>query len=128
VICLSCGVGLGRSASNPAFETGDLFYRLAGGLMILSGLWNFILAVIFFISLIIACVGIFWLVPALLALIYMLLGIGLTATGNRYRLAAFLPVIGFGISLMNFNVIGLLLDASALALGVIGFIQNRQDE
>jgi hypothetical protein len=132
VICLACGVRLGRPASmgssDPILQNGDLFYRLAGVLMIVSGLWNAIISLVLFFSLVIMCVGVFWIVPGILALVYAGFGIAMAATGNKVRFSAFLPILGFGISLMNLNFIGIMLDVGALVLGIIGFVQNRDEE
>ncbi len=131
-VCLHCGVRLGRSpgeaSGDSAFAKGDLFYRLAGLAMVLSGAWNAIISFILFFSMIIVCVGVFWIIPGILALVYMGCGVALGMSGNKFRLAAFLPILGFGISLMNFNLISLILDLTALTLGIIGFVQNREED
>jgi hypothetical protein len=104
-------------------DASDMAYRAAGGLMVLSGLWNMFMSAVWFLSLIWVCVGAFWLIPGLLSLAYAGLGVYLVATGRQLKLAAFGPLLGLAISLMNLNILGGSLDLLALVLGIVGFTQ-----
>ncbi len=106
----------------------DIFYRVAGALMLLSSLWNMVMSAIWFFSLIWVCVGVFWLVPGLLAVVYAGVGIYMLATGAQVKPIAFAPAIGLLISLMNFNFLGMAIDVVALIMGVVGYTQAPQIE
>ena len=126
MICVHCGAAL-RSVSAQT-DTADLLFRIAGVLIVVSGMWNTVLSGIFFLSLIMVCVGVFWIIPAFLAVMEVAVGIVMIATGKQYRLLAFTPALGLVISLLNFNFIGITLDVLALGLGIAAYTLFRPAE
>jgi hypothetical protein len=107
-------------------DTGDVLYRIMGGVMLLSAAWNVLVAFVMFLSLIIVFVGVLWIIPGLLALLYGAVGVFAIVTGRKFRLIGFAPIFGLVISVLNFNVFGGLLDVVALVLGVVGFVVSNQ--
>lgn len=105
-------------------DTSDLFYRIEGGVMILSGLWNALLSFIWFFALVWVAVGCLWIIPGVLSLCYVGAGIYLLATGRQTRAVAFIPIGGIVVSMLNLNIIGGMLDLVALVLGIIGYSQS----
>ena len=108
-------------------DTGDVLYRVSGGAMVLSGLFNGILSFIWFLSLVWVCVGVLWLVPLVLAAANVGVGIMMLVTGKQYRLTAFAPFFGLIASICNFNMFGGMLDLVAVGLGIGGFVTAQQN-
>lgn len=108
-------------------DNADIFYRITGGVMLLSGLWNAFMSFVWFLSFIWLCVGVFWIIPGLLSLCYVAAGVYLLATGKQTKVAAFAPGLGILISVMNLNLFGGMLDLVALVLGIVGFTQHRDE-
>lgn len=127
IMCVSCGCSL-RDTSGTPTDTADVLFRVAGVCMLLSGLMNVLWALMLTLGLILMCVGVFWLIPMLVAVMYAGVGIVLAATGKQYRILVFTPVLGLMVSAVNFNVMGGMLDMVALVLGIIAFTQSRPDE
>lgn len=107
-------------------STADILYRVTGGVMLLSGLWNALMSFLLFFSMIWVCIGVLWIIPGLLSLAYCGAGVYMLATGSSTRPAAFAPAAGLVISVMNFNIFGGMLDIVALVLGIVGFTQANQ--
>lgn len=126
-ICLACGVRI-RSTPATTMQTSDVLYRVSGALMLMSGLWNMFMSFIWFISLIWVCVGVFWIIPGALALVYTGAGIAAIATGNKAKPIAFVPAIGLVVSMLNLNFVGMMLDVFALVLGIVGYSQAASEE
>lgn len=107
-------------------NTADILYRVTGGVMLLSGLWNAFMSFVWFISMIWVCIGVLWIIPGLMSLAYCGVGIYMLATGQQTRPAAFAPAAGLVISVLNFNIFGGMMDLVALVLGIVGFTQANQ--
>ena len=107
-------------------DTGDALYRASGGVMVLSGLFNALAAFFWFISLVWVCVGVFWLIPLAIALTEVGVGILMLVTGRKFKLTAFMPLLGLVASVCNFNFMGGMLDLVAIGLGIGGFVAAGQ--
>lgn len=103
-------------------DTGDVLYRVSGGMMVLSGLWNALMSGLLFLSLIMFCVGIFWLIPLLLSLCNIGIGIAMIVLGRKVPPFAFAPMLGVIASICNMNFFGITLDILAVAFGIGGFV------
>ena len=103
-------------------DTGDVLYRVSGGAMVVSGLFNLLIAGVYILSLIWVCVGIYWLLPGALALVQVLVGIGMIATGKSIKPMAFAPALGFLTSALNLNFFNFFFDLVAIGLGIAGFV------
>lgn len=103
-------------------DTGDVLYRVSGGVMVLSGLWNALMSGLLFLSLIMFCVGIFWLIPLLLSFCNIGIGIAMIVLGRKVPPFAFAPFLGMIASLCNMNFLGITLDLVAVGLGIGGFV------
>ncbi len=126
-MCVSCGVGL-RPASGGTVDTADILFRIAGGCMLLSGGLNVVVSFFWVLGLIWICVGAFWLIPMLVAILYAVAGIVLAATGKKFRILAFAPIFGMMVSAVDFSIMSGMLDVVALILGIIGFSMARPEE
>ncbi len=127
VICVSCGVGL-RPASGSTLDMADVLLRIAGVCMLFSGGLNTLMSFVWVISLIWVCIGAFWLIPLLVAVMYAGVGMVLAATGKRYRILAFAPIFGLMVSVVDFSIMSGMFDLVALVLGIIAFTQARPEE
>lgn len=128
VVCLSCGGKLSSGGGSGTSDTGDILLRIAGVVMALSGAWNAIMSFIWFFAMIFVCVGAFWIIPGLLAVVEVGLGLMLVGMGKKWRVLGFVPVLGIVVSMLNLNFMGLMMDCIALILGVVGFLQSRPAE
>lgn len=107
-------------------DTGDVLYRVSGGAMVLSGLFNGLMSLVWVLSFIWVCIGVLWLIPLALAVCNVIVGVLMLATGRQFKLAAFAPVMGLISSVCNFNIMGGVLDVTALGLGIGGFVAGNQ--
>ncbi len=126
-ICLACGV---RVKAAPAADTSvvaDLLYRGSGAVMVMSGLWNVVFAFLMFITMIWVCIGAWWIIPGMIALVQIGFGGFLIASGKNAKPFAFAPLVGFAASAMNLNMLGMMMDLVALVLGIIGFVLNNNN-
>ena len=105
----------------------DVLARVSGLLMVLSAMWNGLLSFIYVLSLVWVCVGVLWFIPALLAVGVFACGVGALVVGYRpYFLAG--PLVSLFVSVCNFNIIGLTLDMSALALMGVALMMRLQED
>jgi hypothetical protein len=95
-------------------------YRVAGALMIVSGLLNGGLAVVYVLSLAFVCVGLLWIVPLALAIGEALVGL-LMVLGVPMRFGTVAAVAG----IVNG---ALLFDAPAVAMQVLAMMFLNHDE
>ena len=107
-------------------QTSDLLTRIAGGIMIVAAVWNCIVAVLYFVSLVWVCVGVWWLVPLLLSLVQIGLGIGTIIKGHHMRPLAFAPFFGLLVSICNLNFCALFIDVIAIGLGLGGWFTYEE--
>lgn len=107
-------------------DTGDVLVRVSGGAMLVSGLFNAVVAFLWFITMIWVCVGVFWLVPMAIALAQVTAGIVLVATGRPMKILAFASLMGPIASFCNVNFMAGLLDVVAILTGVGGFVVASQ--
>jgi len=109
-------------------QTSDILTRISGLVMLLSALWNGVYAFLLFISLIWVCVGAWWLVPMVLAVVQFCLGIGMMAMGHNVRPLAFSPFLGLLVSLCNLNFMAMFMDLVAIGLGIGGYVTYEVED
>jgi len=107
-------------------QTSDILTRISGLVMVLAALWNGVFAFLLFISMIWVCVGAWWLIPMVLAVIEFCLGVAMMALGDKVRPLAFSPFLGLVVSLCNLNFMALFMDLVAIGLGVGGFVTYEE--
>jgi hypothetical protein len=109
-------------------QTSDILTRISGLVMVCSALWNGIIALLLFLTMIWVCVGIWWVVPLVLSVVQLCLGVAMIALGDKVRPLAFSPIFGIVVTLANFNFFNLFLDLIAVGLGVGGFVTYEEQD
>jgi hypothetical protein len=105
----------------------DVLARVAGLLIMVSGLWNAFMSMILMGSLLVICIGVFWLVPMLLAVAGFAFGVAALALGHQKWLLAG-PLLCLVASVFNFNIIGVVLDVCSLGLMIASFTTRNQED
>ena len=105
----------------------DVLARVAGLLMVVSGLWNGFMSLLYILLMVWVCVGIFWLVPLLLAIAGFAFGVAALALGHQKWLLAG-PLLCLVASVFNFNFIGVMLDVCSLGLMIASFTTRNQED
>ncbi len=108
-------------------QTSDVLTRVSGGVMMLAAIWNGIFSFLMFITMIWVCVGAWWLVPMVLAVVEFFCGLAMVVLGHNVRPLAFSPFLGLIVSLCNLNIMALFMDFVAIGLGVGGFVTYDAD-
>ena len=93
-------------------------YRVAGALMLASGVTNLMLGAIWFLTLVWVCIGVYWLVPMSFAVGEIIVGT-LAMAGVRMRFARIAAVVGAFNGLFVFNVYGVTMQGVALVLQLV---------
>ena len=112
--------------ANQPMQTSDLLTRIAGGVMIIGAIWNFIFAVIQILLMIWICIGAWWIVPAILSIVQIAAGVFAIAKGHSLRPLAFAPFLGLVVSLCNLNFCALFIDVIAIGLGLGGWFTYQE--
>ena len=119
------GMG-GEMASSPPVQ-----YQISGGLMLISGLFNGFLSLLWFVMLIWVCVGVMWLIPFAMACVEITVGI-LVLAGVRVPGVQVVSILGGINSLFLFNMWGTVMEMIAAVLQfqpvVTGYIAGGDEE
>ena len=111
-------------ATSRSSEPSTILYRITGALLILTSLVNILFSALWVLSLIWVLVGVIRLIPLLVSIIELRIGVAMVMHGDRHRFTALAPILSPLSSVMNFNLLGLLLDILAILTGGIGFLLN----
>ena len=98
------------SAAKPPIE-----YQVSGLLMVAAGLFNGFMSLIWFLSLIMLCVGVLWLIPMAIALGEVIVGL-LVLAGVRLPGLQVMAVLGAVNSVFLCNIWGMLFEGGAAVL------------
>lgn len=105
----------------------DLTARIAMAIELLSVLWNLVLTLMWFFSLIWVLIGLFWGLVGVAVLVQA--GVCIYVLVRGYTPVAFVaPIIGLVASMTNFNVCGGVLEVLVLMLVVVGLVLRSQED
>lgn len=105
----------------------DLTARIAAGVELLAVLFNLILAFVWFLSLIIALIGVLWGLVGLVAVVEAVIAVFILVKGySPVGIAG--PLIGIGVSLCNFNLVGGAMEVLVLALMIGSLVLRGQED
>jgi len=106
-------------------------YQISGGLMLISGLFNGFLSLLWFVMLVWFCVGMMWLIPFAMACVEIVVGI-LVLAGVRVPGVQVVSILGGINSLFLFNMWGSVMEMIAAVLqfqpAVTGYIASSDDD
>ena len=114
-------------ATSRSSEPSAILYRITGVLLILTSLVNIVFSALWVLSLIWILVGAIWLIPLLVSIVELRIGVAMVMRGDRHRFTALAPILSPLSSVMNFNLLGLLLDMLAILTGGIGFLLSATE-
>lgn len=98
--------------SQPPME-----YQISGVLMLISGLFNGLISMIYVFMLIWVCVGVIWLIPALIALGEVIVGL-MVLTGARVPGVQVVSALGILNAIMLCNIWGAVMEGVAIVLQI----------
>jgi hypothetical protein len=87
-------------------------YKTAGVLMLVAGILNLLTAIGLILSLIMICVGVFWVIPLVFAIFEIITGIA-ALQGQPKANARTISILGMVAAVCCFQVIGLVLEIIA---------------
>lgn len=105
----------------------DLVVRVGAGLELMAVLFNLLVAFMWFITMIWVLVGLLWAVVGLVALVEGGLAVFTMVKGSS-PVAFVGPILGLGVSLFNFNVMGGGLEVFVLVLMIVGMVLRGQED
>jgi hypothetical protein len=102
-------------------------YKTAGLLNLVGGLFNITTGLVWTLSLLLVCVGVFWIVPMAMGAFQLFIGIGMQS-GKLNGNAKLATIMGIVAGVLNFNPVTIILSVIAyMQLGdpeVAGFLEQ----
>ncbi|MBT3221276.1 MAG: hypothetical protein HN348_19510 [Proteobacteria bacterium] len=88
-------------------------YKTAGIFMLIGGVMNFLIAIMWVFIFIWLCIGVCWIIPAGIALAELIMGI-MIVQGNRQPSAMYVAILGIVNGVMLFNMWGMIMEILAV--------------
>lgn len=105
----------------------DLTARIGAGLELMAVAINLLVAFMWFLSLVWVLVGVLWMLVGLVALVEAAIAVFVLVKGyTPVGIAG--PLLGIGVSLFNFNVMGGGLEVFVLVLMIVGLVLRGQED